>query len=241
MAHLQLTPQQTMRTVSVFAILAFMPPHGSAQSGMSRAEAAPLYTAAGFAIANDQPVNRCGQRARPRVSFIDLNADKRPEALFVDEDARCYAPSGRYFAVLAKEGSAWRTVISGTGSIQAQPTRTAGWLDMRVIEPGCTRDFRMAGRRLCWRAAGLHSAGQAPARQGRAVPSTTSGCGRGTGSRHAAGWPRRCRDAAGRRRSRGFQGSRLHEAGQGLAQRLRRSRHRQLHARPHRAAGRPER
>jgi hypothetical protein len=146
MAHLQPTPQQTMRTVSVFAILACMPPHGSAQSGMSRAEAAQLYTAAGFAIANDQPVNRCGQRARPRVSFIDLNADKRPEALFVDEDARCYAPSGRYFAVLAKEGSAWRTVISGTGSIQAQPTRTAGWLDMRVIEPGCTRDFRMAGR-----------------------------------------------------------------------------------------------
>ena len=87
MARLQLTRQQTMRTVSVFALLACMPLYASAQSGMSRAEAAQLYTAAGFAIANDQPVNRCGQRAKPRVSFIDLDADKRPEALFVDEDA----------------------------------------------------------------------------------------------------------------------------------------------------------
>ena len=131
---------------SVFALIACLPLPGSAQSSMSRAEAAQLYTAAGFVIANDQPLNRCGQRAKPRVSFVDLDADKRPEALFIDEDAGCYAPSGRYFAVLTKEGSRWRMLTSGTGSIQALPTRTAGWLDMRVSDAGCTRDFRFSGQ-----------------------------------------------------------------------------------------------
>jgi hypothetical protein len=112
---------------------------------MSLAEASQLYAAAGFSIVGNQPVNRCGKPARPRVTFVDINGDKRPEALFVDEDA-CYAPSGRYFAVLAREGAGWRVLISGTGSIQALPTKTAGWLDMRVTESGCVKDHRYGGR-----------------------------------------------------------------------------------------------
>ncbi len=122
-----------------------LPLPADAQSGMSRAEAAQLYTAAGFRIVNDQPVNRCGRPAKPRVTFVDVNGDRRPEALFIDEDP-CYAPSGRYFAVLAKEGTAWRAVISGAGSVQALPTRTAGWMDMRVTDPACVRDHRYGGR-----------------------------------------------------------------------------------------------
>jgi hypothetical protein len=38
-------------------------------------------------------------------------------------------------------------VISGTGSVQAQASSTSGWLDLRVAEPGCTRDFRFQGNR----------------------------------------------------------------------------------------------
>ena len=116
-----------------------------AQSRMSRAEATQLYTAAGFAIANGQPRNRCGGPAKPRVTFVDINADKRPEALFIDENAECYAPSGRYFAVLANEGGRWRAVISGTGSVKAQASRSTGWLDMQVSDGSCVRDFRYAG------------------------------------------------------------------------------------------------
>jgi hypothetical protein len=138
--------RQTVRFATAFAFIACMPLHGGAQSGMSRAEAAQLYTAAGFVIANGRPVDRCGQPAKPRVTFVDVNADKRPEALFVDAEVRCYAPSGRYFAVLVKEGARWRAVVSGNGSIQALPTRTAGWLDMRVSDAGCTRNFSFAGR-----------------------------------------------------------------------------------------------
>ena len=123
-----------------------MPAGAGAQSGMSRAEAAQLYAAAGFSILQNQPVNRCGKPAKPRVTFVDVNGDKQPEALFVDENVDCYAPSGRYFAVLTKEGTGWRSVISGTGSIQAMSNRTAGWLDMRVTDSGCVRNHRYDGR-----------------------------------------------------------------------------------------------
>jgi hypothetical protein len=126
-------------------LLGGLPDRAAAQSGMSRPEATQLYTAAGFPIVGDQPVNRCGQPARARVSFVDINADRQPEALFVDENVQCYAPSGRYFAVLTKEGSRWRLLLSGTGSAQALPTRTEGWLDIRVSDAGCTREYRHAG------------------------------------------------------------------------------------------------
>ena len=112
----------------------------------NRAEAAQLYSAAGFSIRNDQPVNRCGKPAKPRVTFVDLNGDKRPEALFIDVDAACYAGSGRYFAVLIKDGTSWRPIISSIGSIEALSSRTVGWLDMRVSDSSCVRDHRYDGR-----------------------------------------------------------------------------------------------
>ena len=120
--------------------------HAVGQPAIGRAEAAQLYTAAGFPISNDQPVNRCGKHARPKVTFVDINGDKRPEALVVDTDAECYPPSGRYFAVLVKEGATWRSIVSGTGSIQALPTNTSGWLDMRVTDADCIREHRFDGR-----------------------------------------------------------------------------------------------
>lgn len=146
MAKKYLAPGQTMRTASAWCCLALIPLNVSAQSGMSRAEAAHLYSAAGFPIVKDQPLNRCGKPAKPRVTFVDINGDKRPEALFVDADVQCYAPSGRYFAVLTKEGTHWRSIISGTGSIQAVSSQTAGWLDMRVTDSGCVRNHRYDGR-----------------------------------------------------------------------------------------------
>ena len=77
---------------------------------------------------------------------MDISGDKRPEALFVDTDAACYKGSGRYFAALVKEGTAWRSVINGTGSIQALSSKTVGWMDMRVTDSGCVRDHHYDGR-----------------------------------------------------------------------------------------------
>jgi hypothetical protein len=117
-----------------------------AQPRLTEAEATQLFGAAGYRVAGGQPVNRCGAPANPRVSFVDINGDQRPEALFVDESP-CYAPTGRYFAVLTKQGTSWRAVISGTGTVKAQTSSTSSWLDLRVAEPGCTRDFRFQGNR----------------------------------------------------------------------------------------------
>jgi hypothetical protein len=117
-----------------------------AQVRMSKEEVAQLYTAAGFPIVNNQPVNRCGKPAKPRVTFVDINADKRPEALFIDGDSSCYGFSGRYFAVVVKEGATWRPLAHGNGSVQALQSRTAGWLDLRITDAGCVRDHRYDGQ-----------------------------------------------------------------------------------------------
>jgi hypothetical protein len=141
------------------------------QSSLSEAEAAQLYAAAGFPITGGQPVNRCGAPARPRVTFVDLNGDTRPEALFIDEGP-CYRPAGRYFAVLAKQGGGWRAIVSGVGTIQALPSQTAGWLDMRVAAPGCTQDFRFQGNRYAptSECADRLAAAATPGRAAPAVP-----------------------------------------------------------------------
>jgi hypothetical protein len=123
-----------------------MPAGSKAQPRMSKVEVVQLYSAAGFSVVDDRPANRCGKAAKPRVTFVDINGDKQPEALFVDANAECYAPSDRYFAVLTKEGSSWRALITGTGSIQALASNTSGWMDMRVSDAGCTRDYRFSGR-----------------------------------------------------------------------------------------------
>ena len=145
MTHWHVARKRPARTALSWCCLALVPFTAGAQSGITKAEAAQLYTAAGFPIAGNQPRNRCGRPAKPRVTFVDINGDRRPEALFIDEDG-CYAPSGRYFAVLAKEGSTWRSLVSGTGSIQALSTKTAGWLDLRVTDSGGPRTLRFDGR-----------------------------------------------------------------------------------------------
>ena len=124
----------------------FLSAIAAGQTAMGRAEVEQLYTAAGFPIVNGQPVNRCRQPAKPNVTFVDINGDKKSEALVIDTNPTCYAPTGRYFAVLAKEGASWRPIASGNGSVQALSTKTSGWLDMRVSEAGCTREFRYDGR-----------------------------------------------------------------------------------------------
>jgi hypothetical protein len=137
-----------MRTLGLAAACGcfVLPVAAAAQSGMGKAEIAELYTAAGFPIVNDQPANRCGKPAKPKVAFLDMNSDKRPEALFTDEDASCYGFSGRYFAVLVKEGTTWRPVVHGMGSAQILQSRTAGWVDLRITDAGCARDHRYDGR-----------------------------------------------------------------------------------------------
>jgi hypothetical protein len=168
------SPRQRARHCgcATLALLAIASASAAAQPCMDRREAVELYTAAGFPIVNDQPVNRCGRPARPHVTFMDLNNDRHAEALFIDADAACYPPSGRYFALLAKDGGHWRALLSGTGSIQAQRSGNAGWPDMRVSDAGCTRDHRYGanGYAAASGCAG-EAAAAAPAAAAAATPS----------------------------------------------------------------------
>ncbi len=195
---------------SVCGCLLLVPITVSAQPSMSKAEAAQLFTAAGFRISNDPPVNRCGKPTRPRVTFMDINGDKRPEALFIDADAQCYAASGRYFAVLAKEGTTWRSLAGGNGLVQALASKTAGFPDMRVTESGCVRDHHYDGRTYKPATACLGEASAAAAQPTQPTPVSPS-------AKAAASTLQGCR------RGSGIQGGRLCKARWRLAKRLQRS------------------
>jgi len=161
------TGVQAVCRTAVCACALFITVTAAAQTGMSKAEVTQLYAAAGFPVVNDRPVNRCGTPAKPRVTFVDMNADKRQEALFIDADPSCYGFSGRYFAVLVKEGATWRPLVHGNGSVQALSSRTSGWLDLRVTDSGCVRDHRYDGRAY---GAVTDCAGGAPGAAGQAAP-----------------------------------------------------------------------
>lgn len=137
-----------MRTSTVLCALLLSQGMLQAQSKLNREELEALYTAAGFPIQGGQPVNRCRQAARPRVAFVDLNGDQQPEALFVDASTTCYAPEGRYYAVLGRRGSGWQLLLSGDTQIKAQPQRgPMGWFDLKEQAPAGERLFRFDGQR----------------------------------------------------------------------------------------------
>ena len=143
-----------------------------AQLRLNKEEALQMYAAAGFRVVNDQPTNRCGKPAKPRVTFVDLNADRMPEAVFVDGDPSCYGFSGRYFAVLVKDGATWRLLVHGNGTVQPLKTRTSGWLDLRATDGGCARDHRYDG--VTYKAAAACNESVAAAPQGTQAPQSSS-------------------------------------------------------------------
>ncbi|WP_414900977.1 hypothetical protein ACMT1E_13870 [Sphingomonas flavalba] len=136
-----------MRYLMLLSAVAAASPALAAVPQMNRAEAAQLYGAAGFPITNDRPTNACGQPANPRMTFVDISGDGAPEVLVTDSNAACYKGAGSFFAVLTKAGKQWRQVISGTGTISAEATRSGGWLDMTVAQGTCRRPFAYDGSR----------------------------------------------------------------------------------------------
>ncbi|MGH7072403.1 MAG: hypothetical protein ACREFO_20675 [Acetobacteraceae bacterium] len=65
------------------AALAIAPPAPAAPS-LTRAQVYALFAAPGFPVGRDKhPVNRCGEKANPKVTLVDMNGDHRPEALFI--------------------------------------------------------------------------------------------------------------------------------------------------------------
>lgn len=113
--------------------------------GISRSEATQLYQAGGFSIAHDRVVDGCGAPAKPSIKFVDLNADRRPEALFIDS-GQCYLPDRAWFSIVARGADGkWRQLVGQNGAVKAQPTRTGGWLDLIWTTNGKAQPLRFDG------------------------------------------------------------------------------------------------
>lgn len=112
---------------------------------ISKTEAAQLYAAGGFPIVNNRPTDACGAPAKPMITFIDLNGDKKREALFVDR-AMCYMPEKGMFSIVAKgPDGRWRKLVGQDGTVRALPSRTGGWIDLEWTHGGRTQPLRYNG------------------------------------------------------------------------------------------------
>lgn len=132
------------------AILATAPPAlADAPPAMSHDEVMQMFGAGGFSPDPDGAgmVNRCGEPARPRVRFIDLDNDHRPEALFLDTGA-CYGADGEWFAIATRpDGSTWRQVAGTSGVIKGLQTTTNGWQDILWTSGGVQETLHYDGQR----------------------------------------------------------------------------------------------
>lgn len=155
-----------------------------AQPRMERAEVEELFVVAGFGVVGGQPRNRCADAANPKVSFVDLNGDRQPEALFIDQGA-CYGTSGRYYAVATKQNGRWRQVLQGDGQVKALAERNPqGWLDLQELNKDCPRLLRHDGQRYQPQTdCSGKSLAQATAASAPAAPAAAAG---GTGKLSAA-------------------------------------------------------
>lgn len=107
---------------------------------LSRAEAMQLYPAGGFPISadGDHPTNRCGAKASPRITFVDMNGDKRKEALFID-NGPCYKPDGRWYAIATQDANGrWRRILEGEGTVTTTGTAFKGWFVLAATGAGRT-------------------------------------------------------------------------------------------------------
>jgi len=132
---------------------------------MSEAEGVRLFAAAGFRIGSGTALNLCGQPARPKLAFVDLNGDGRPEAIAIDRNAACYGAPGDWFTVVMKDASGrWRAIMRDTGVLTWEKTRTRGWVDARRSGGGrCDRIARFDGSGYIPSSACVASVAQAPA------------------------------------------------------------------------------
>lgn len=139
-----------MRGAAVIGTLAVLLIAGGAAAQtpkLSHDEAVALFAAGGFTVVpgGTQVRNACGTSAEPRVSFVDLNGDALPDALFVDHGA-CYGSDGSWFSLAVKgRDGRWHRVAGATGSAKAAGTVTHGWQDILWTHAGRTEKLVFSG------------------------------------------------------------------------------------------------
>ncbi len=115
---------------------------------LSVAEGVQQLEAAGFRIGNGTALDLCDTPARPKVQYLDLNDDGRPEALAVDKNRACYGEPGDWFTLVMKgDDGRWRAILRNVGVVRWEKTRSNGWLDARLSGGGhCDRIARFDGK-----------------------------------------------------------------------------------------------
>lgn len=109
---------------------------------LAPAEKAAIFAAAGFKPGPGGQYVLC-QEETPTASYtpgqvelVDLNGDGQPEAWITETSMFCYGSPHTYFALVRKDGGAWRKLLEDIGIPVVLETRHQGWPDIEVGGPG---------------------------------------------------------------------------------------------------------
>nr|WP_310524358.1 hypothetical protein [Polymorphobacter sp.] len=127
--------------LAIAALLAATPVL-AATPAFSPAETAAIYKGAGFTM-KGKTVIGCDATdpGWPRSDFsieaIDLNNDKKPEAIVSEGNIACYGRDETGFNIMARNpDGTWRSIGSNSGGTLPLKTRHNGWLDIEYGGPG---------------------------------------------------------------------------------------------------------
>ncbi len=123
------TPAKPAPAAATAAPLPELLPDGRPKLGL--AEGQQMFEAAGYRIGNGTALNLCGRPAKPQFTFKDLNGDKFPEAIGVDNDAACYG--GPFVTIVYRQpNGVWAWLFRERGTATFGTKTTQGWLDMTL-------------------------------------------------------------------------------------------------------------
>lgn len=134
------------------ALFTGLPHAAAAEAGLSEAEQAAVFQAAG-AVRKGRMWVVCADDPNPSGASIDsvrdLNGDGRPEAVVVEGGTFCHGHTGTGYTLLSKRADdGWTALSSGSGiPLFLESRGKDGWPDLEVGGPGfCFPVLRWNGR-----------------------------------------------------------------------------------------------
>ncbi len=126
---------------AAFALLAGVPAAQAQEPGITRADRAAIFEAAGarsrgtaWVICTEDPGN-----PEARIEQVrDLNGDGRLEAVIMEDGSFCHGAAGIGYALVGRQADGrWTLIDSGSGIPEFLDTRGVdGWPDLSVGSPG---------------------------------------------------------------------------------------------------------
>ncbi len=138
-----------LRTLALLALLAT-----AASPGLSRADQAAAFRAAGFARLAGK-WQACGDPGTASYTpgtietVRDINGDGRPDAVITEGSVFCFGGTEAGYSVVSKQANgSWRLITAGPGIATFLPRRAAtGWPELEIGGPGfCFPVARWNGR-----------------------------------------------------------------------------------------------